>query len=55
VAGLILQGNISNSGFWQHLIKNNIPIDTVKKPVWKFSFADFCSLDETGKYLYTVQ
>jgi NAD(P)H-nitrite reductase large subunit len=54
VMGVILQGDISNSGFWQYLIKNGIRIDTVKKPIWKLSYADFCALDEAGEYLYAA-
>ncbi|MCL1828338.1 MAG: FAD-dependent oxidoreductase [Oscillospiraceae bacterium] len=54
VAGVTLQGDISNSGFWQYLIKNKIRVDAAGKPVWKLSFADFCSLDEKGEYLWTT-
>ena len=52
VVGLIMQGDISNSGFWLHLIKHGIKIDNVKKPIWKISFADFCALDGNGEYFY---
>lgn len=54
VVGLIIQGNFSNSGFWQQLIKHGIQIDNIKKPIYKISFADFYALDETGKYIYSV-
>ncbi|MCL2615997.1 MAG: FAD-dependent oxidoreductase [Dehalococcoidia bacterium] len=54
VKGAVIQGDISNSGFWQYIIKHGIQIDKIKKPVWKISFADFFALDETGKYLYAV-
>jgi NAD(P)H-nitrite reductase large subunit len=54
IAGVILQGDISNSGFWQYLIKNKIRIDTLNKPIWELSFADFCTLDEMGEYRYAV-
>ncbi|MDR0469279.1 MAG: FAD-dependent oxidoreductase [Peptococcaceae bacterium] len=50
VKGVILQGDISNSGFWQYLIKNGIRIDAIDKPIWKLSFADFYSIDEKGEY-----
>ncbi|MCL2421427.1 MAG: FAD-dependent oxidoreductase [Defluviitaleaceae bacterium] len=46
--GVILQGDISRSGFWQHLIKNKIRIDA--KSIWKISFADSYSLKENGEY-----
>ena len=52
VLGVVLQGDISNSGFWQHLIKNAIKIDGIGKSVWKLSYADFCGLDETGEYVW---
>ena len=54
IKGVILQGDISNGGFWQYLIKNSIKIDAIKKPVWKISYADFCTLDESGEYRWTV-
>jgi len=54
VTGVILQGDISNSGYWQYFVKNCIRVDTVNKPVWNLSFADFCSLDEKGEYKWTV-
>ena len=44
VVGVLLQGDISNSGFWQYLIKNSINVDSVGKPVWKLSYADFYSI-----------
>ncbi|MCL1941091.1 MAG: FAD-dependent oxidoreductase [Synergistaceae bacterium] len=52
--GVVLQGDISNSGFWQYFIKNGTRIDAMNKPVWKLSFADFCALDETGGYRWAV-
>ena len=54
VSGIILQGDISNSGFWQYFVKNCIRIDAVNKPVWKLSFADFCKLDESGEYRWAI-
>ena len=50
VVGVILQGDISNSGFWQHLIKNGIQVDNLNKPIWKVDFADFASFNEEGEY-----
>ena len=50
IVGIILQGDISNSGFWQYLIKNNIRVDNLNKPIWKVSFADFVSFNEEGEY-----
>ena len=50
IVGLILQGDISNSGFWQYLIKNDIRVDNLDKPIWKVSFADFITINEEGEY-----
>ncbi|MCL1914616.1 MAG: FAD-dependent oxidoreductase [Eubacteriaceae bacterium] len=52
VVGAILQGDISNAGFWQYLIKKQIPVDKIDKPIWKISFADFCGVSETGDYYW---
>ena len=52
LVGVILSKNISNSGFWQYLIKNEI--DVSGKDLWKLSFADFISTDENGEYKWTV-
>jgi NAD(P)H-nitrite reductase large subunit len=53
IVGVILQGDISNSGFWQYLIKNGIRVDNLGKPIWKVSFADFVSFNEDGEYLWS--
>jgi NAD(P)H-nitrite reductase large subunit len=52
VKGVVLQGDISNSGFWQYLIKKGIPIDALGKPIWKLSYADFFGMDEKGEYIF---
>lgn len=54
VIGVILQGDISYSGYWQYLVKNGIQVDKLNIPIWKISFADFCALDETGEYRWAV-
>jgi len=52
--GIILQGEIGGSGFWQHLIKNSIPIANIcsktGKSPWKISYADFFGLEDNGEY-----
>ena len=50
IVGLVLQGDISNSGFWQYLIKHNIPVDHLNKSIWKVGFVDFVSFNEEGEY-----
>jgi NAD(P)H-nitrite reductase large subunit len=53
-AGIILQGEIGGSGFWLHLIKNKIRIDTLGKSPWKVTYADFYGLEANGEYKYVV-
>ncbi|MDR0730862.1 MAG: FAD-dependent oxidoreductase [Treponema sp.] len=53
-AGVILQGDIAGSGFWQHLVKNKIRIDNRGKPVWKISYADFFGMENNGEYKWVV-
>jgi NAD(P)H-nitrite reductase large subunit len=55
VAGVILQGEIGGSGFWQHLIKNRIRIDRLGKSPWKLSYADFYGVEDNGEYKWVVQ
>jgi NAD(P)H-nitrite reductase large subunit len=52
VQGVILQGDIGGSGFWQHLIKNRIPV--TGKRVWKLSYADFFGMENNGEYRWVV-
>jgi NAD(P)H-nitrite reductase large subunit len=53
-AGVILQGEIGGSGFWQHLIKNKIRIDKLGKSPWKVSYADFFGVENNGEYKWVV-
>ena len=57
VTGIQLQGDISGSGFWQHLIKNKIDISGLlkEKNIFHISYADFYGLDSTGEYIYSGQ
>jgi NAD(P)H-nitrite reductase large subunit len=52
--GIILQGEIGGSGFWQHLIKNRIRVDRLGKSPWKLSYADFYGVEENGEYKWVV-
>ncbi|MEL7659847.1 NAD(P)/FAD-dependent oxidoreductase [Acetobacterium wieringae] len=55
VQGVIMQGDIGGTGFWQYLIKNKIDVSGKNKDVFGLSFADFYDLDEqTGEYKYAV-
>ena len=53
-AGVILQGDISHSGFWQYMIKNKINIAAIPKSIWKVSFADSYSIGKDGEYKWIV-
>jgi len=52
--GIILQGEIGGSGFWQYLIKNNVRIDNLGKSPWKVSYADFYGTEANGEYKWVV-
>lgn len=54
VQGILLQGNISNAGFWQYLIKNQIDISKIKKDIFSISYADFYQTGNKGKYEWNV-
>jgi len=52
--GIQIQGDISGSGFWQYLIKNEVDLTEIlkEKDIFHVSYADFYGMDETGEYLY---
>ena len=50
--GVLLQGNIARGGFWQHLVKNEVNISDISKPIWKISFADAYGLEPSGQYVW---
>lgn len=52
VAGVILQGDIAGSGFWQYLIKNRINITETGKSPWDLSYADFFDVGADGEYIW---
>ena len=54
VAGVLFQGNISNTGIWQYLIKNQIDVSRIKKPIFDISYADFYQIDERGRYSFKI-
>jgi NAD(P)H-nitrite reductase large subunit len=53
-AGIILQGDIAGSGFWQYLVKNKIRVDSLGKSPWKVSYADFYGTEANGEYKWVV-
>lgn len=54
VKGVQIQGDISHSGFWQYLIKNQIDISgkLSEKSVFELGYGDFYGMDELGEYRY---
>jgi NAD(P)H-nitrite reductase large subunit len=52
--GLILQGEIGGSGFWQYLIKNEIPVGNLGKSVWNLSYGDFFGTWDNGEYRWVL-
>ncbi|BDF32604.1 nitrate reductase subunit beta [Lachnospiraceae bacterium] len=54
IEGILLQGDISNAGTWQYLIKNKIDISDIQKDIFSISYADFYQVDETGRYEWVV-
>ena len=54
IEGILLQGDISNAGTWQYLIKNKIDISGMQKDLFSISYADFYHVDETGRYEWVV-
>lgn len=50
--GILLQGDISNSGIWQYIIKEQIYVGGIGKNIFKLSFADFYDTGERGKYVW---
>jgi nitrite reductase (NADH) large subunit len=52
--GIILQGEIGESGFWLYLIKDKICIDNLGKSPWNVSYADFYGVEANGEYKWVV-
>ena len=55
VTGILLQGDISNAGVWQYLIKKQIDISNIKENVFQISYADFFSVKADGEYRWNYQ
>lgn len=48
---VLMQGDISNTGFWQEIVKRQIPVSGIKKSLFDLSYADFFNVEEkTGLY-----
>lgn len=51
VRGILLQGDISHAGIWQHIIKNRLPLPKGKDP-FDVTYADFYHIQPDGTYGY---
>jgi nitrite reductase (NADH) large subunit len=49
---ILMVGNISGSGIYQYLIKNQIKLPSADRSIFRLSFADFYGFD-TSKGSYT--
>lgn len=55
ITGVIIQGDIGGTGFFQHLIKQQINLSCLNKDVFDIDYADFYAVDpENGEYHYAV-
>ena len=52
LCGILLQGDISNSGIWQYIIKQQIYLGGIGKNIFRLTFADFYDTGERGKYVW---
>jgi len=53
VVGVIMQGDIAHTGFWQQLIKSSIDVSKFES-VFDLSFADFYGVADNGEYEWAV-
>ena len=54
VAGVLIQGDIAHAGIWQYLIKNQIPVASIKKDIFELNFSDFYGIQENGEFVWKV-
>lgn len=52
IYGAILQGDLSYSGILTQLIRENIDVSKVKKPLFKIDYSDFFNIKENGAFTY---
>lgn len=52
ICGAILQGDLAYSGILTQLIKNNIDVSKVKKPLFKIDYSDFFNVKENFEFSY---
>ena len=54
IVAVLLQGSIARMGIWLHIIKNNIDVSKIKKPLHKIRYSDFYKVDEKGAFEYAI-
>ncbi len=55
VVHVLMQGDISNTGFWQELVKNRVPVKGIRKSPFDISYADFYKCEpETGLFRWAA-
>lgn len=52
IYGAILQGDLAYSGVLTQLIRNNIDVSKVKKPLFKIDYSDFFNMTENFEFTY---
>lgn len=52
IHGAILQGDLSYAGVLTQLIKENIDISQVKKPIFKIDYSDFFNITDNFEFSY---
>ena len=55
ICGAILQGDLSYSGILTQLIRNNINVSKVKKPLFKIDYSDFFNIKENAEFTYNEE
>ncbi len=51
---VLIQGDISHTGHWQYLIKNEINLSEIlkRKEIFDITYGDFFETDDIGEYQY---
>lgn len=52
IYGAIIQGDLSYSGILTQLIKNNVDISKIKKPLFDIDYSDFFNMKENFEFTY---
>lgn len=52
LVGILLQGDISNAGIYQYLIKHQIDLSSIERNVFYLNFGDFYGVKSNGEFDY---